>query len=127
MINTKSNNSTIFLLALFLLFVGCNSQKEFSKKSNIKSSKSDVSFPDLKSKIEARQFESVIDGKSTKLYVLKNKNGLEATFTNFELRLVSLMVPDKNGIFEDIVLGFSNLKEYQTKKGPYFGATVGSY
>lgn len=125
MVSTKSNNSTIFLLVLFLLFVGCSSKKEVSGKSNLKSIKPDVT--DLKSKIEASQFESVIDGKVTQLYVLKNKNGLEAMFTNFGLRLVSLMVPDKNGVFEDIVLGFSNLKEYQTKKGAYFGATIGRY
>jgi aldose 1-epimerase len=127
MINTKSNNSTIFLLALFILLTGCHSKKDFFGKSNVKLTKSGVIFSDLKSKIDPKQFESVTDGKSTRLYVLKNKNGLEATFTNYGQRLVSLMVPDKNGVFEDIVLGFSTLKEYQTKKGAYFGATIGRY
>ena len=127
MITTKSNNRNIFFLVIFLLLVSFNQKKEGSEKSKVKSGKPDTVFTNLKSKIDPKQFESVTDGKSTRLYVIKNKNGLEATFTNYGQRLVSLMVPDKNGIFEDIVLGFSTLKEYQTKKGAYFGATIGRY
>jgi len=81
----------------------------------------------LKSNINPENFEAKIDGKKTKLFVLKNKNGLEATFTNFGQRLVSLMVPDKNGVFDDVVLGFSNLEGYKTARGNYFGATIGRY
>lgn len=124
--SNQSNAITTFFFALFLLFFSCNQKKDGSGNSNLKSSKT-APVVDLKSKIDPKQFESVTDGKSTKLYILKNKNGLEATFTNFGLRLVSLMIPDKNGVFEDVVLGFSNLKGYQTKKGAYFGAIIGRY
>jgi aldose 1-epimerase len=60
------------------------------------------------------------------LYVLKNKNGIEAAFSNYGQRLVSLMAPDRNGKIEDIVLGYTTLKDYQTNSG-YFGATIGRY
>lgn len=126
----KSQKSNIFIPALFaslLLFSSCNQKKDSLTKSEIKSATADTTVTELKSKIDPKQFESVTDGKPTQLYVLKNKNGLEATFTNFGLRLVSLMVPDKNGVFEDVVLGFSNLEEFQTKKGSYFGAIIGRY
>lgn len=106
---------TSFFIILIFSISSCNQKKDPLAKSEIKS------------KIDPEQFESVTDGQPTRLYVLKNKNGLEATFTNFGLRLVSLMVPDKNGVFEDVVLGFSNLKGYQTKKGSYFGAIIGRY
>jgi aldose 1-epimerase len=122
---------SIILISFFsvLLFLNssCNQKKDSSAESNNKSATADTIVTDLKSKIDPKQFESVTDGKSTRLYVLKNKNGLEATITNFGLRLVSLMVPNKNGVFDDIVLGFSNLKAYQTKKGSYFGAIIGRY
>jgi aldose 1-epimerase len=75
----------------------CNQKKEDSEKSAIKSGKLDTVSDNLKSKIDSKQFETVTNGKLTKLYVLKNKNGLEATFTNFGQRLVSLVVPDKHG------------------------------
>ena len=43
-------------------------------------------------------FETTIDGtKQTKLYTLKNHKGMEVCITNFGGRIVSLMVPDKNG------------------------------
>lgn len=50
----------------------------------------------------------------TKLCVLKNKNGAEVCITNFGARIVSIMVPDKDGKFKDVVLGFSSIKEYTT-------------
>lgn len=72
-------------------------------------------------------FVDTLNGIPVKLYVLKNKNGIEVTFTNYGQRLVSLMVPDKNGTLEDIVLGFSTLEEYLTGKGKYYGSVVGRY
>lgn len=123
----KSIIPTSFFFVLLFSISSYNQKKDSLAKSEIKSAKADTVFTDLKSKIDPKQFEYVTDGKSTKLYVLKNKNGLEATFTNFGLRLVSLMVPNKNDVFEDIVLGFSNLKGYQTPKGSYFGAIIGRY
>src|SRR4029079_13268053 len=40
--------------------------------------------------------------------------------------VVSLKVPDKNGKFDDVVLGFNDLDSY-LKPGPYFGALIGRY
>jgi len=80
-----------------------------------------------KTNIDSKEFEFEIEGKKTNLYSLKNKHGVEVTFTNFGQRLVSLIVPDKNGNFDDIVLGFSSLKDYRTAIGNYFGATIGRY
>lgn len=110
-----SKTGIIFFLLLFVVLFGCANKKEESTLNH------------LKSKIDPKKFESVTDGKPTKLYVLTNKNGLEATFTNYGQRLVSLMVPDKNGFFDDVVLGFSSLDGYKTKKGAYFGAVIGRY
>ncbi len=55
-------------------------------------------------------FKKEINGIQTNLYILKNTNGITAAFTNYGQRLVSLAVPDSNGKFADIVLGFSTLE-----------------
>ncbi len=81
-----------------------------------------------KSGLRFIDFEKEIEGKPTGLFVLSNNNGLEAVFTNFGQRLVSLLVPDKNGVFDDIVLGHSTLEEYLYPESEhYFGAIIGRY
>ena len=71
-------------------------------------------------------FVSEVEGKPTALYVLKNKNGAEACITNYGGRLVSVMVPDKNGKMTDVVLGYDNVDQYVKTDGNY-GALIGRY
>lgn len=71
-------------------------------------------------------FKGTYKGKPTALYTLKNKNGLVAQITNFGAKIVSIYVPDHNGNFADIVLGYESIEEY-IKGNPYFGAICGRY
>ena len=71
-------------------------------------------------------FVSEVEGKPTALYVLKNKNGAEACITNYGGRLVSVMVPDKNGKMTDVVLGYDKIGQYVQSDGNY-GALIGRY
>ena len=72
-------------------------------------------------------FETKVDGvKPVKLYTLKNAAGMEVCITNFGGRIVSIMVPDKNGEMQDVVLGFDNINDYQTVPSD-FGASIGRY
>lgn len=72
-------------------------------------------------------FETMVDGvKPVKLYTLKNEAGMEVCITNFGGRIVSIMVPDKNGEMQDVVLGFDNINDYQTVPSD-FGASIGRY
>jgi aldose 1-epimerase len=62
------------------------------------------------------------------LYTLKNANGMEVDITNFGGRIVSIMVPDKEGKMQDVVLGFSTGAEYfPTNNASDFGAAIGRY
>lgn len=73
------------------------------------------------------RFEKVMDNnKTTQLYTLKNANGMEVCITNFGARIVSIMVPDKNGEMKDVVLGFDNIDDYINVPSD-FGATIGRY
>ena len=61
-----------------------------------------------------------------KTFTLKNKYGIEAKIISLGATLVSLKVPDKNGKFADVVLGYDNAESYLTDKC-YFGCTVGRF
>src|SRR5690242_2786231 len=76
---------------------------------------------------EQKDFQKTIDGKSTDLYVLKNSKGMIAAITNYGGRLVSLIVPDKNGLAVDVVVGFNSVGEFKNCPEPYYGATIGRF
>ena len=72
-------------------------------------------------------FETVVDGKEVSLYTLK-AGDLTMQVTNFGARVVSLWTPDRNGSYEDIVLGYNNIGNYVNNPGERFlGAVVGPY
>jgi len=77
--------------------------------------------------LNKNDFFKNINGKETTIYVLKNRNGLVSEITNYGARVISLWVPDNNGNFDDIVLGFDNIDDYINAKEKYFGATIGRY
>ena len=74
-------------------------------------------------------FEIMVDSiKPVKLYTLKNAAGMEVCVTNFGGRIVSIMVPDKNGEMKDVVLGLDNAVAYLPDNNhPDFGASIGRY
>ena len=75
------------------------------------------------------KFDTIINGDTVKLFTLKNKDGMEVCITNYGGRIVSLMVPNKDGQFTDVVLGFDNIAQYaDTLNSPSdYGSSVGRY
>ena len=69
---------------------------------------------------------SAENAKPIKLYTLKNSQGMEVCVTNFGGRIVSVMVPDKNGKMTNVVLGFDSIADYQNIPSD-FGASIGRY
>lgn len=72
------------------------------------------------------KFQTVVNDAQTNLYTLKNKVGMEVCITNFGGRIVSIMVPDKNGVMQDVVLGFDSIADYINIPSD-FGASIGRY
>lgn len=79
---------------------------------------------ELKMPYSKSDFESLIDGKQTRLFTMKNSNGLVVTLTNYGAKIVSIYAPDRKGNLSDIVLGFGSIEEYQQYSGSH-GAVVG--
>lgn len=65
-----------------------------------------------KSGLKPENFNTIVDGKNVNLYVLKNPSGMEVCATNYGGRIVSIMVPDRNGNFQDVVLGHDSISDY---------------
>lgn len=84
------------------------------------------SIEQTKSGLNPENFVAERDGKMTGLYTISNQNGMEVCLTNYGGRIVSVMVPDRNGEFRDVVLGFDNINDY-LKIANNFGATIGRY
>jgi len=76
--------------------------------------------------IERERFGETPDRRSIDRYTLKNDNGVQASIITLGGTLVSLLTPDRRGIFADIVLGFDALSGYLSEH-PYFGSLIGRY
>ena len=79
--------------------------------------------------LDPAKFDTTLQDKPVKLYTLKNQNGMEVCITNYGGRVVSLVVPDKDGKPTDVVLGFDNIRQYaDTLNSPSdYGSSVGRY
>ncbi len=67
-----------------------------------------------------------IGGKEVFQFTLENKSNMTVKIINFGGIITSLLVPDKTGKVDDVVLGFNNLADYLTDH-PYFGALIGRF
>lgn len=72
-------------------------------------------------------FVANIDGRKVGLFTLENRNGVRADITNYGGRIVSLLIPCKEGIFDDVVNGFHHINDYLNTSEVYYGAVIGRY
>lgn len=57
-------------------------------------------------------------------YTISNKNGMRVVATDFGATVVSIFVKDKNGVEQDVILGYDDFASYE-REDCFFGATVG--
>jgi len=117
----KILSPVLFTASLLSLFACNNSQQPAqANESDTTATKETSLLPD------AKAFQQTIDGKQTNLYTLKNKD-IQVAITNYGARVVSILVPDKNGKLTDVVVGQDNVQAYTDGGDTYFGAIVGRY
>lgn len=101
------------LLASSLLFFAC--QQTTDKKAE-----------SPQPGIEKTGFGALPDGRAVDLFTLRNAQGMEMKITNYGGAIVSWTAPDRNGKYEDVVLGCDSLAGY-LRGTPFFGALIGRY
>ena len=98
---------SIIVLAILIFSIGCEK----------------TTPPEMKIKKESF---GEFDGEKVEIYTLINANQVEIKITNYGGIVTSIKIPDKNGRFDDVVLGYNNLQDY-INNNPYFGCIVGRY
>ena len=78
------------------------------------------------SSITSKSFGTTTNGVKVELYTLTNEKGASASISSYGGIVTKLLIPDRSGKFDDVVLGFDKLSSYE-KKSPYFGALIGRY
>ena len=114
----------ILIAATNILIMSCQNG---NKQEAAEQAKTDTAKVNPSLSANPNDFKDSLDGKATTLVVLTNKNGVQAAITNYGARLISFIVPDKNGKQTDVIVGFDKMSEFKSGKETYFGAIVGRY
>ena len=77
--------------------------------------------------LKQADFESEIAGKKTAMYVLKNSNGAEICVTNYGGAVMSIMMPDKNGEYANVIQGHDSIEKVVKSPEPFLSTLVGRY
>lgn len=72
-------------------------------------------------------FQTVIDGKQTDLFILRNSCGNEVAITNYGGAIVAIMVPDKDGNLANVIQGHDNIQDVINSPEPFLSTLVGRY
>ncbi|QNK40519.1 aldose epimerase family protein [Caproicibacter fermentans] len=76
--------------------------------------------------MEKLEFGRLSNGRPVEKVSLKSKNGMTGEFLNYGCRIVRLTVPNRDGVFENVVLGHDSLAEYEAP-GDVQGAVIGRF
>jgi aldose 1-epimerase len=76
--------------------------------------------------VQKRAYGKTAEGAAIDEYTLTNANKVEVKIITYGGIITSLRAPDRNGALYNVVLGFDNLRDYETRN-PYFGAIIGRY
>ncbi len=63
--------------------------------------------------IERHTYGTTVDGRAVDEYVLTNAGGMEVRIITFGGTITSIRVPDRRGNFQNVMLGFKNLHDYE--------------
>lgn len=118
----KKNSLPLFLFfAAAIFFSSCKPKQQESSDTL---SMDSLEVPEAT--VGRTSYGKLQDGTEVSLYTLANTAGTKMTVTNYGGIIVSLLTQDKDGNFEDVVLGFDSLSQYE-KSNPFFGCIVGRY
>lgn len=109
----KKKTAFVLLPAALLMMTACNCNQKAGNAAGL----------------DPAAFDTIINEKPVKLYTLTNQQGMQVSVTNFGGRIVSIVIPDKSGQPQDVVLGYDNVAQYADSEGSPsdFGAAIGRY
>ena len=76
--------------------------------------------------VSAKEFGKTKDGKIVTAFELRNENDMRVTVLDFGGTIQSVILPDRNGVPTDVVLGYDDVASYENGSC-FYGAIVGRY
>ena len=76
--------------------------------------------------LKREKYQKEIDGKKVDLYTIRNRGGMVVKITNWGAKVQQILVPDRNGVFDDVALGYETIDDLQAGQ-PSIGAFIGRY
>ena len=115
------NNKLKIILAGTITFgmISCQQNNKTTQNQSADSS--------ITTLLDSTKFETTQEGKSVSLFTLENNKGMKASITNYGGRILSLLVPQKDGKLVDVVVGMKDLESIKKSTDPYYGAIIGRY
>ena len=77
--------------------------------------------------LKRADFQTIINGKETDLFVLKNEGGMEVAITNYGGSIVAIMAPDKDGKMANVIQGHDCIADCLSSPEPFLSTLVGRY
>lgn len=75
--------------------------------------------------IQRESFGALPDGRTADEFTIRNASGMVLGISNYGGLITSIMVPDRDGLIEEVVLAFDSVANYRFR--PYYGAAIGRY
>jgi aldose 1-epimerase len=107
----------LILSCLTIFIVACSNNSEKKNEKEVTNMKAGLN------EIPLGQF----DNNPVTEYTLANAQGMKVAVMNYGGTVTKIIVPDKEGIMGDVVLGYDSLSGHLQKGNPYFGALIGRY
>jgi len=83
--------------------------------------------PAAKSGIVKSEYGTTPEGVKIEKYTLTNEKGMKMEVITLGGIITSLTAPDKDGKYDDVVLGYANKEDYFNGNPYFFGAAIGRY
>lgn len=115
----KRSFFSVSLLILALVFVQCKNETAPAGEGTDTANNNENG-------VIKRPYGTTPGGEEVDQYTLRNEDSMEVKIITYGGRITSLKVPDRDGNFEDVVLGFDSLEDY-TGDNPFFGALIGRF
>jgi aldose 1-epimerase len=117
---STKNAQLLLFIGFFCSAIGCKNTDSTATKASDK-----AETP--KNSIIKAVFGTQADGQVIDEYTLKNAKGMTVKIITRGGIITQLTAPDRNGVYEDVVVGYDSLSGYEDTKTPYFGALIGRF
>ena len=107
-------------------YVVDKSMKAYGKSKNVLGLGKSKKITVTPMTVEKKLFGKMPNGEQVSIYTLTNANKMQVSLLNYGGTVKDILVPDRNGKFANVSLGFNTVEEYM-EKSPYFGCITGRY